>query len=109
MHLIVEILWKLITWAVAVLFTISLPFILLALVIFHPHLSPQAEDGFWFFKEYATLFGGIAAGIWWVFFKIIYYMFTERKVAGMWSTVLVVIAAYGLEALMLYRGVYSLR
>jgi hypothetical protein len=109
MHLIVEILWKLITWAVAVLFVISLPFIVLALVIFHPHLSPQGEDSFWFFKAMATLFGGIAAGVWWVFFKIAYYIFTERKLAGMWSTVLVVITAYGLEALLLYHGVYSLR
>ena len=93
MHLITEIVWKLVTFVVVCLFTISLPFILLALVIFHPHLSPQAEDAMYFFKLYATLFGGCAAAFWWIVIKmIVYAVSTERIHIGMWSTVLCFLA-----------------
>ena len=44
MHLITEIVWKLVTFVVVCVFTISLPFILLVLVIWHPNMSPQAEQ-----------------------------------------------------------------
>jgi hypothetical protein len=106
MHLIVEILWKLITWAVAVLFTISLPFILLALVIFHPHLSPQAEDAMYFFKLYAFVFGGCAAAFWWIVIRMIIYAATKERVwFGAWSTVLVFFGTYYVEYRMLTHGV----
>jgi hypothetical protein len=41
MGLITEIIWKLIAFVVVSLFVITLPFALLALVVFHPHLSPK--------------------------------------------------------------------
>jgi len=40
MSLIVEVFWKL----AAFVFTVSLPFILLVLAIWHPHLSPQTNN-----------------------------------------------------------------
>jgi hypothetical protein len=110
MHLLTEIVWKLITLAVVCLFTISLPFILLVLVIWHPQLSPQAEDGFYFFKLYATLFGGCAAWFWWIIVRIGIYVATKEKVLiGAWSSVLVFFGTYGIEYLLLSHGVYSLR
>jgi len=110
MHLIVEIFWKLITWAFALLFTISLPFSLLVLAIWHPHLLPQAEDGFYFFKLYATLFGGCAAWFWWIVIRIgIYAATTERVMIGAWSSFFVFFGTYALEYWMLAHGVYSLR
>jgi len=110
MHLITEIVWKLVTFVVVCLFTISLPFIFLVLVIWQPHLSPQAEDAFWFFKAMATLFGGCAAWFWWIVIRIgIYAATNERVMIGAWSSFFVFFGTYALEYLMLARRVYSLR
>jgi hypothetical protein len=110
MHLITEIVWKLLTFVVVCLFTISLPFILLVLVIWHPNMSPQAEDAFWFFKAMATLFGGCAAWFWWIIVRIGIYVATKKRVMiGAWSSVLVFIGTYGVEYVLLSHGVYSLR
>jgi len=106
MHLITEIIWKLVTLAVVTLFCIALPFILLALVIFHPHLSPQAEDAMYFFKLYAFLFGGCAAAFWWIVIKMIIYMVSNERIRiGAWSTVLVFFGTYYVEYLVMTHGV----
>ena len=106
MHLIVEILWKLVTFVIVCLFTVSLPFILLALVVFHPHLSAQAEDAMYFFKLFAFVFGGCAAAFWWIVIRMIIYAATKERVwFGAWSTVLVFFGTYYVEYLMLTHGV----
>jgi len=46
MHLITEIVWKLVTFVVVCLFTISLPFILLVLAIWHPSHKPECTARF---------------------------------------------------------------
>jgi hypothetical protein len=106
--MIAEILWKLFTLAAVTLFCVALPFLVTAACIWHPHMTPLDEDGFWFFKAMATLFGGVAVAIWWLFFKILYVSFTGRKI-GAWSTVLVFFGTYALEFLLLSQGVYTLR
>ncbi len=106
MQLITEIIWKLVTFVVVCLFTISLPVILLVFAIRHPHLSPQAEDGFYFFKLYATLFGGCAAAFWWIVIKMIVYAVSKERIhIGMWSTVLVFFGTYYAEYLLFSHGV----
>jgi len=110
MSLITEIIWKLIAFIVVCLFVVTLPFALFVLVVFHPHLSPQAEDAFWFFKAMATLFGGCAAWFYWIVIRMIIYAATKEKVMmGAWSSFFVFFGTYTLEYLMLAHGVYSLR
>jgi len=110
MHLVTEVVWKLVTFVVVCLFTISLPFILLVLAIWRPHLSLQAEDGFYFFKLYATVFGGCAAWFWWIVIRIgIYAATKERVMIDAWSSFFVFFGTYALEFWMLAHGVYSLR
>lgn len=106
MHLIVEVLWKLIAFLIVSLFVITLPFTLLALVIWHPHLSPQQEDAMHMFKFMAIMFGGCAAALWWVILRIAIYVVTKERVwIGGWSTVLVFVATYYTEYLLFSHGV----
>jgi len=106
MHLIIEILWKIVAFIVVGLFTVSLPFILIALVIWHPHLSPQQQDAMHIFKLWAVVFGGVAAAFWWIILRMIVYVATRERVwIGAWSTVLVFFGTYYVEYLMLTHGV----
>jgi hypothetical protein len=110
MHLITEMLWKLIAFVVVCLFVVTLPFALLALAVFHPHLSPADQDAMYFFRLMAIMFGGCAAWFWWIIIRIgIYAATKERIMIGAWSSFFVFFGTYFLEYLLLSHGVYALR
>jgi hypothetical protein len=106
MHLITEILWKLVTFVIVCLFCISLPFVLIWLAVFHPHLSAADNDAMYFFKLYAFVFGGCAAAFWWIVIRMIIFAVTRERVwIGAWSTVLVFFGTYYVEYLLFSHGV----
>jgi hypothetical protein len=106
MHLIIEIVWKIVAFIVVGLFCISLPFILLALLIWHPHLTAQQQDAMCFLKLWGIVFGGVAAAFWWIVMRTIIFVVTKERVwIGAWSTVLVFFGTYYVEYLVMAHGV----
>jgi len=101
MRILVELFWHIVGLIGFCLFCLSLPFLVIWVVVFHP--AWMQADEFCFFTYAALLSGGVAVMLWWALIRAL-----RGRHCGLGASLLVMCGGYAVEVLLLMTGIVRL-
>ena len=98
MRILVELFWHIVGLIGFCLFCLSLPFLVIWVICFHPD-----TDAAFFFTYAAFLFGGVGGMLWWALIRAL-----RGHRCGLGGSLLVLFGTYVAEVLLLMTGIVRL-